>query len=555
MKLDAWGDFGHLRPSGQGLTEVNGSFGAASPPGDIVIMKRFGFELVRAPHGLVTSLVVLTFALALGAGCSSDDAAGPAASDPSGEGDAAAPDPGVHRPEGPAPRIVERLPGGEGVLIAAASARPLPSGWIEEELFLEGTAVSFRAEGDLPGDGRFELREDASADYRTRIVVRRPGDPGAFNGTVVVEWMNVSGGFDANPDFAYMADELFRGGYAWVGVSAQHIGIEGGPVLVSVPGAEEAGAGQGIRALDPARYGSLSHPGDAFAYDIFTQVARSLRARGTDGALGDLEPTRLLAVGESQSGFMLTTYVNGMHRSSRQYDGFFIHSRGGGTAPLGQAGAGIDLVSGITGAVTRVRDDLEEPVLMVQTETDMLFVINYFPARQPDTDWIRAWEIAGTAHADAYLLGEMGDMLGCAAPINAGPHHFIVRAGLRHLDRWAAGGEAPPEAPRLEIDASLSEPVFVRDADGIALGGIRTPQVDVPVDVHSGAPAGGSLACTLFGSTTPLPSERLAELYASPEAYLEAYAAAADAAIDAGFVLEAEREALMADADPSRLAP
>jgi hypothetical protein len=116
----------------------------------------------------------------------------------------------------------------------------------------------------LPADGFFVLREDASAEYRTRIVVRRPS-AADFNGTVVVEWLNVSGGLDANPDFVYLADELYRGGYAWVGVSAQRLGIEGGPVLISTPVSADAGAGSGLRALDPERYGELHHPGDAFA--------------------------------------------------------------------------------------------------------------------------------------------------------------------------------------------------------------------------------------------------------------------------------------------------
>ena len=460
--------------------------------------------------------------------------------------------PAPARPPGPVPEA-DLLTGGSGTFLAASSMRPLPANWLEEEYALQGTAISYVADGELPADGTYTLRENATADYRTRIVVRRPTSAEDFNGSVVVEWLNVSGGVDANPDFAYLTDELFRDGYAWVGVSAQHVGVEGGPVLVSTPVSEEAGAGKGLRVLDPDRYESLSHPGDAFAYDIFTQVARRLRVRGDDSLLGDLEPTLLLAVGESQSAFMLTTYANGVHPLVQQYDAFLIHSRGGGAAPLGEPGTGIDLLSGISGAATRVRADLSVPALILETETDLLFVLNYYPARQPDTDFLRTWEIAGTAHADSYLLGDIGDLLDCAAAINAGPHHFVAKAALRHLDSWARGGDAPPEAPRLEITEGGEAPAFVRDDNGNALGGIRTPQVDVPVDALSGEPVGGSIACTLFGSTTPLPSERLAELYESREAYLGAYTKAADAAIQSGFVLAEDRDALLADADADRL--
>jgi hypothetical protein len=475
--------------------------------------------------------------LGLLAGCSSDDQTGS----------------NGKRPAGPAASVVGVLAGGKGIHLASAKTKPLPDGWVEAEYAVEGTAVSYASDADLPADGMLDLREDASAEYRTRIVVRRPGAAADFNGTVVVEWLNVSADFDADPDFAYLADELLRGGYAWVGVSAQYIGIEGGPVLVPTPLSEQAGAGVGLRGLDPERYAALHHPGDAFAYDIYTQIARTLRVRG--GVLGELEPTQILAVGESQSAFMLTTYANGVHPLALEYDGFLIHSRGRGAAPLGEAGSGVNLLTSIIAPATRLRTDLQAPILVLETETDMLFTLNYYLARQDDSERFRSWEVAGTAHADQYIVGDVGALLDCAAPINAGPHHFVAKAALRHLDGWVRGGAPPPEGALLSIDSSGSSPGFVRDQDGIVLGGIRTPQVDVPVDVLSGAPAGGSIACTLFGSTTPLSAERIAERYASPEAYLEAYTQAADATIAAGFVLAEERAALLADADPSRVGP
>ena len=75
--------------------------------------------------------------------------------------------------------------------------------------------------------------------------------------------------------------------------------------------AGETCAGKGLKAIDPERYGSLVHPGDAYAYDIYTQVAEPC-ARRRRGALGELDVEQLLAVGESQSAFALTTYVNGV---------------------------------------------------------------------------------------------------------------------------------------------------------------------------------------------------------------------------------------------------
>ena len=439
--------------------------------------------------------------------------------------------------------LSEPLTGGRGVFLGSSSTAPLPAGWVEDERVATGRAVRYRSTADLPADGRFALVEDGEAAFRARVVIRRPAAPDAFNGTVVVEWLNVSGGVDANPDYSYMLDELARGGYAWVGVSAQCIGTEGGAVAVATSRGDGI-AGKGLRQLDPERYDSLHHPGDAFSYDIYTQVARAVRA---GDAFGELEPARVLAVGESQSAALLTTYANGVQPRERAFDGFLIHSRGAFAAPLAEPGKGIDLVAMFTGATpTVVREDVDVPVLILETESD-LTLLGYVNARQPDTDRVRTWEVAGTAHADRYLLGPFADDLGCGGPINDGPHHFLVKAALRALDTWVRQGTPPPVADRLELDGTA----FRRDADGIALGGVRTPLVDVPTATLSGEPrAADSMLCLLLGSTEPLPPARLLERHGSRDRYLAAFTGAADSAIEAGFVLSEDRDALLATAHP-----
>jgi hypothetical protein len=461
------------------------------------------------------------------------------------------------RPPGPAATIAGPLTAGNGVFLGASSpAGPAleAAGYVEQEYTASGTATSYTAPGGLPTDGTYELEPGTTADFTTRIVVRRPGDPAAFNGAVAVEWLNVSGGVDAAPDYTYLQEELLREGYAWVGVSAQRIGVEGGTVAVKAPGAEESGAGKGLKAIDAERYGELSHPGDAYMYDLYTQVARSLLEPGATDPLDGLEVRQLLAVGESQSAFALTTYYNGVQPLTEAFDGFFIHSRGGAPAPIEAPSGAIDIAGSIAGAPTTLRTDEPTPVIVVQTEGDMLGVIRYLPARQPDSEHVRVWEVAGAAHADAFQVGEMGAGLGCTTPINDGQQTFVLRAALRQLHRWAADGTAPPSADPIDVDSSGAAPTFLVDEVGNVTGGVRTPVVDAPVDVLSGlAPEGSSIICLLFGSTTPIPPDVLAARYPSADAYLEAYTAATDAAIEAGFVLEDDREAILDDADPSRI--
>ena len=139
------------------------------------------------------------------------------------------------RPDGPAAAL-SPLTGGAGVslLVAGPSHDLAAAGYVEAELAASGTATSYRPVGELGPDGDWTVEPDASAEYVTRIVVRRPADASAFNGTVVVEWFNVTAGTDTAADLAAVGEELRRGGYAYVGVSAQALGIEGGDPALPV---------------------------------------------------------------------------------------------------------------------------------------------------------------------------------------------------------------------------------------------------------------------------------------------------------------------------------
>ena len=116
-------------------------------------------------------------------------------------------------------------------------------GYVEEEYFLSGQARAYEIEGERGSDGRWPASPAGSAAYTTRLVVRRPRDPGRFNGTVAVEWLNVSAGTDAEPDWACTHRHLIREGFAWAGVSAQKAGIDGGGLA----------EGPHLKKVNPAR--------------------------------------------------------------------------------------------------------------------------------------------------------------------------------------------------------------------------------------------------------------------------------------------------------------
>lgn len=487
--------------------------------------------------------VLATIAVAAACSGGSDDAAG----------DGATPTRRVvtastrARPDGPAARLTRITTPGTPFLGEATPPDLAAAGYVEEEYLASGTATSYRPEGELTPDGRWTFVPDGSAPYRTRVVVRRPAVAHDASGTVLVEWLNVSGGVDANPDWGSLEEEITRRGHVWVGVSAQRIGVIGGPLLVAVPAAEAAGvAGKGLVGIDPARYGTLDHPGDGFSFDIYTQVARAIDRKG----IGLVRPRYLEAVGESQSAIALTTYYNGVQPLTRMFDGFFVHSRGGTTLPLVAPGEAADLASSFGGVTPTFRTDGDAPVMDVQAEADVFGVLSSLAVRQPDTNRFRLWEVAGSAHADEDTLGPVTAELDCGVRINAAPMRVVTKAALRALDRWVRTGQAPPKAPRIEV----ADGKPARDADGIARGGVRTPPVDVPVDVLSGEPGPNpSIICLLLGSTMPLPDARLAELYASRADYARRYARAVDETIEAGFALEDDRDALLGYSQPERV--
>jgi hypothetical protein len=258
----------------------------------------------------------------------------------------------------------------------------------------------------------------------------------------------------------------------------------------------------------------------------------------------------VIGAGESQSAIALVSYIDGVQPIAHAFDGFFVHSRGSTGLPLVAPGKYADLAGSLRGAPVIFRTDQDVPVMDIQTETDVASILNSYAARQPDSSRFRLWEVAGTAHADAHLVGQFAELIDCGVPVNNGPMHVVAKSALHALKTWLTTGTAPRIAPRLDVAAGTT-PQVQRDANGIALGGIRTPPVDVPVATLSGAAGPNpSAICLLLGSTKPFTAAKLAELYPSRTAYLSRYRRSVARAIRSGFVLPADRAALMAFAQP-----
>ena len=97
------------------------------------------------------------------------------------------------------------------------------------------------------------------------MVVRRPVKAKNFNGTVLVEWYNVTIGFDVEANW-FRSTKRSWPADASVGISAQHVGINY------------------LKTWSPARYGSLDVTeggtinNDALNWDIYYRRSRRSEA-------------------------------------------------------------------------------------------------------------------------------------------------------------------------------------------------------------------------------------------------------------------------------------
>jgi hypothetical protein len=453
-------------------------------------------------------------------------------------------------------------PGSPFLTIGAFDLKAL--GYVVEEFIISGTASAYKLTGEATRDGAWSAVPTDTAPYATRIVVIRPQDPKTFNGSVAVEWLNVTGGLDAGPDWTYSHRELLRSGMAYVGVSAQRVGVEGGQGIGGT-------AGMSLKRVNPARYGTLSHPGDNYSFDMFSQAGQAVK---TGAVLGPLKARHVIATGESQSAVFMTTYVDAIDPLAKVFDGFYIHSRFGGAPPPETAAmrGGPNARPGPAGVL--MRPNLRVPVMTLITETDLIGsgLSGFWAAEQPDNDHLRIWEMPGTAHVDNYMFfvggsddghAPMDKIAGLwkptdalfgskmAKPINSAPqHHYVAMAAMAGLERWVRTGKAPPKAPRMTVETAAKAgdpPKLVLDANGNTRGGIRTPWVDAPIAKLSGSGNTGGPFGFLVGTTQPYDAATLASLYPGgrPE-YLKRFDASLGSAVKAGFILPADQAEIRA---------
>lgn len=436
----------------------------------------------------------------------------------------------------PTPTLALPPAGLKGFPLWDSYADLAPFGYEEQEYLVSGTAV------DTAGTAQ---------PYTTRIIVTRPSEPTDFNGTVLLDWVNVTAQFENAVDSLEARPMLLREGFAFVHVSAQAAGLDGNPLTPKM--------------WDPVRYASISHPGDAWSFDMFSQVAQAFRSPAGGASLdpmGDLGVSsvrRVLAAGQSQSALRLRDYVDQWLPTHPNavglIDGFLIHGDVGASKPFAHP----------------------LPVKVLHLLSDYEATDDGFDPASADPGY-RLWEVAGTGHSDYFIghqsvaghgprvlalaakqtpaqyeatllaAGNYGErvepeLLVCTVAGSAMPMHYATSSAIHQLRRWVESGPAPDNGPRFEFAGGTQ----ALDEHGNPLGGIRLPPVDVPVARYL------STVCQLGGITVPFTDLQLQQLYGTHAEYYDRMAAATDLAVAGGWVLPEDAEDLMARACAARI--
>jgi len=445
---------------------------------------------------------------------------------------------------------------------------PVPFGYVEEEFLVSGTGnlyeytpTGIRVVDPCPGIAE---RGCTDLSYTTRMLVKRPRDLRDFSGTVIIEPLNPSAGFDIAAVWDRSASYIVRKGHVFVGWTSKS-------VVVSA-----------LQDWDPKRYADLNWPYvpspdgnindgvyDGITFDIAAQIGALFRDNGLGSPLYGAKVQHVIEAGFSQDGGFTFTQADFFHRLERMagdsliYDGYVP----GGTTGPSNINFGLT-PDGLLPATDprRAMQPREAPVIHVNTETEIfLGSLNPVPGLvyrradgdEPD-DRYRLWEVPGASHVsndsnDPVLvlqlnLAELGrtssgqlGAIGCThqefvnGPArgvpgvldpNNFPFSFVVNAAFANLIQWIENDRPPPHADLIELDTSTKPPTIVRDEFNNATGGVRTPFLDVPTATYVPIDTvkhetDFSRFCVLYGYNVPFDRDTLRTLYASHREYVD----------------------------------
>jgi Alpha/beta hydrolase domain len=444
--------------------------------------------------------------------------------------------------------------------------------YLEEEFFVSGTANVYGPISSEPVESYEQLNEieplstlwERDVPYKTRVLVIRPREGSRFSGIVhAIPFHNLGAG-------AQVERHILRDGHVWVGVevcSGTRFGKE------EIP----SGGIANLHRTDPDRYGTLHLGGGKPEHWPNLQPGLLGKAfetinfsrQGWEMVVFRQELARSYAQGPD----IYFSVVDGL-RSGRgsvlpgsQAQRVYTSGASGGTEilrPLAQyhhdawmrpdGGPILDGYFILVGQIPEHRPS-KAAVVVFQTEAEALTAIDNGWTLPADTDEpkFRYYEIPGTGHKfsavprGAPTLADVlpGGIRGLSerdVSEEYDPYDKfnapIVWALWDHLYRWVDGDGPMPRAPRITRDPEAPDGI-ARDEHGNALGGLRTPWVDVPDARYVARISPGN---PLSPGMKRFDDKQMRALYGSQEEYARRIRARLDQMVQEGFLLKQDTD-------------
>lgn len=420
-------------------------------------------------------------------------------------------------------------------------------------------------------------------EYTSDVVLLMPATPSKGNGALLVDVPN-RGRVYGVALYNSPRDEPFESG-----TLAQGTGFleDRGFALAEV--SWELGKGAELPSFVDAAGKTQYVEGAGFA---IMRDAADFFAHAQADTVGTANPLRgaikrTIASGKSQSGRYLKTFLlNGFNQTHgrRVFDGMHIFVSGAGLLPILRSSPGPE--SSGNGApsftdpefrgvhegpftigeiVTKLDARKEAPpkIIMISSTTDFLSLRASMgrtgangTTEQPIPANVRMYDIAGASHA-VLLKSD------CKLPRERLDWSPVSRATLLHLDRWVATNTQPPASHLMPLEPATGNPDVLgtpkhlanavverpkRDPDGNVLGGVRLPDVVVPLGVHAAQQDPPSFSCALAGAFLPFDDAKIAERYKGRDDYVNRIRVAARSLEADGFLLPDDAAVIIAAA-------
>jgi alpha/beta hydrolase family protein len=437
-------------------------------------------------------------------------------------------------------------------------------------------------------------------EYSARLILFMPSDPRKGDGTLLVDVPNRGNAYsralyNSPRDEPYQSGNLEPGN----GFLEDH-GIASAEVYW------ELGKGADLPSFTDGEGKKRFVEGVGFA---IMRDAADFLAHGSADDAGTPNPLRgavkrVLGSGKSQTGRYLKTFLlNGFNRveGRRVFDGMHIFVSSAGLLPILQSGTGPESSANTTPSFAKpdfrgvyegpftigeivakveARGETPPKMILFNTQTDYLSLRASLSRTGADGTTeqaipavARVYDIPGGAHAT--VLARKG----CTLPTNRLDWTPVSRAMFLRLESWVARNQEPPASRLMPLEPAGDDPTVLhapqylpnavvqrpqRDAGGNALGGVRLPDLAVPLGTHGMQNAPLDKGCNLIGAYSPFartkaereaandPRPSLEERYRDRADYANRIRLAARELEQAGFLLPEDTSIIIQSAAATR---